>query len=77
MFSGESHTTLNGTMYRATGSKGETVVVEASHEAIRDYGEAAVKHKASEKYDGGQVQDHRFICRKRRQIPFSRLSTNP
>lgn len=56
-FSGDSHTTTNGTIYRTTGNNGETVVVEASYEAIQDYGEPRVQAKANDKYDAGLVYD--------------------
>jgi hypothetical protein len=56
-FSGDSHTTMNGTIYRTKGSHGETIVVEASQEAIEDFGEARVQAKANDKYDAGLVYD--------------------
>ena len=55
-YSGDPSTTLNGTRYRATGSRqGEEILVDASHEAIENFGEKRVKEKASEKYDAGNV----------------------
>jgi hypothetical protein len=56
-FSGDSHTTMNVTIYRTTGSNGETIVVDASYEAIQDFGEARVQAKANDKYDAGLVYD--------------------
>jgi hypothetical protein len=60
---GESRSTLNGTRYRTTGSKGEDVVVEASHEALKDYGETKVQQKASDKYDAGEVHENKVTVR--------------
>jgi hypothetical protein len=57
-YSGDSHTNPSGTIYRAVGSKNdEKIVVNASAEAIRDRGEAAVRQKGSDKYDADQVND--------------------
>jgi len=58
-FSGEKHTSLSGTSYRAFGSQKEMIIVEASHEAIQDYGEDTVQAKASAKYDDGQVSNNK------------------
>ena len=62
-YSGESHATLNGTRYRATGSRDEAVVVEASHEALQDHGQAKVQQKASDKYDAGEVHENKVTVR--------------
>jgi hypothetical protein len=56
-FSGDSQTTPDGTTYRTIGNNGETVTVEASYEAIEDYGEPRVQAKANDKYDAGLVFD--------------------
>jgi hypothetical protein len=50
-FTGESIATTNGTDYRATGSRGESIVVEASHEALQVHGVVAVQQKAVAKYE--------------------------
>jgi hypothetical protein len=62
-FSGDSLATINGTVYRATGSNGENIVVEASHEAMQDYGEPRVQAKANDKYDAGLVYDSKVTVR--------------
>jgi hypothetical protein len=56
-FSGDSQTTPDGTTYKTIGNTGETVTVEASCEAIEDYGEPRVQAKANDKYDAGLVFD--------------------
>jgi hypothetical protein len=38
---------MTGTSYKATGSQGEMVAVEASHEALQDYGESACFQKGA------------------------------
>jgi len=55
--------TMTGTSYKATTPQGEMIIIEASHEALQDYGEAAVKHKASAKYDAGQVENNKVTVR--------------
>jgi hypothetical protein len=62
-FSGDKHTTINSTDYRAFGSQNEMIIVEASHEAIQDFGEDAVQYKASAKYDTGQASNNRVTVR--------------
>ncbi len=62
-FSGEPHAIINGTIYRAIGSNGKTIVVEASREAIEDFGEARVQAKANDKYDAGLVYDGKVTVR--------------
>jgi hypothetical protein len=57
-FTGESLQTMNTTNYKATGSQGELVIVEASHEALQDFGEAAVQQRAGSKYDAGYVSNN-------------------
>ena len=56
-FSGNADATKNGTIYTTTGTNGEKVMVEASYEAIQDYGEPRVQAKANDKYDAGLVFD--------------------
>lgn len=62
-FSGDPHKTMNGAIYRAKGSNGEIVVVEASYEAIQDYGEPRVQAKANDKYDAGLVYENKVTVR--------------
>jgi hypothetical protein len=62
-FSGEKQTTLSITSYRSFGSQNEMIIVEASHEAIKDYGEDTVQAKASAKYDAGQVSNNKVTVR--------------
>lgn len=57
-FTGELMQTTNTTDYKAFGSQGEQIIVKASHEAIHDYGEAAVQTKAVEQYNDNQVVNH-------------------
>jgi len=62
-YTGESHDSLNSTSYKTTGSSGEIVIVEASHEAIQDYGKDTVQARASHKYDAGHVSNNKVIIR--------------
>jgi hypothetical protein len=62
-FPGESLKTINSTEYRAIGSHGELVIVEASDEALQHYGEVAVQQKASAKYDLMEVQSNRVTVK--------------
>jgi hypothetical protein len=62
-FTGESLQTTNTTDYKAIGSQGEQIIVKASHDAIHDYGEAAVQAKAVEKYNDNQVVNHTVTVR--------------
>lgn len=62
-FTGESLQTMNSTNYKATGSQGELVIVEASHEALQDFGEDAVHRAASRKYDAGRVSNNMVSVR--------------
>ncbi|MEW6641717.1 MAG: hypothetical protein AB1586_14530 [Pseudomonadota bacterium] len=55
--------TMTGTSYKASGSQGELVIVEASHEALQDYGEAACQQKGSQKYDAGDVSNNKVQVR--------------
>jgi hypothetical protein len=55
--------TMTGTSYKAMGAQNEIVVVEASHEALQDYGEHACQAKGSQKYDSGQVSNNIVIVR--------------
>jgi UDP-N-acetylglucosamine 2-epimerase len=57
-YTGESMKTMTGTSYKATGSQGEQVIVEASHEALQDYRESACLQKGSQKYDAGKVSNN-------------------
>ena len=57
-YTDESMQTMTGTSYKAMGSQNELVIVEASHEALQDYGEAACQQKGSQKYDAGQVSNN-------------------
>lgn len=52
-FTGESTENPSRRHYRATGSRAELVIVEVSHEALSDYGEARVLQRANEKYEAG------------------------
>jgi hypothetical protein len=62
-FTGEALKTNNSTNYRAIGSHGELVIVEASHEALQDYGEGAVQQKAGAKYDLMEIQNDRVTVK--------------
>lgn len=58
LYTGESMKTMTGTSYRATGSQGELIIVEVSHEALQDYGEPSCLRKGSNKYDSGEVSNN-------------------
>jgi hypothetical protein len=63
-FTGEWLPTINSKDYRAFGSReNELIIVEASHEALHDYGETAVKQRANDKYDAQQIQNNRITVR--------------
>jgi hypothetical protein len=57
-FTGKFLKTLNNTNYRALGSEGELIVVEASDEAVKDFGEDTVQAKASDKYAAGDISNN-------------------
>ena len=54
-YTGETHTDLNGTLFKATGDNGEHIIVHGSHEALKDYGEDRVKQKACDKYNANEI----------------------
>jgi hypothetical protein len=54
-FEGDSHEGMSHKLYRAIGSRDETIIVEVSHETLTDKGEERVLQKASDKYDAGEV----------------------
>ena len=62
-YTGESMNTMTGTSYKASGSQGELVIVEISHEALQDYGEAACQQKGSQKYDSGAISNNKVYVR--------------
>ena len=62
-FTGKSLKTINSTDYRAIGSHGELVIVEASDEVLQDYGEVVVQQKASAKYDLVEMQNNRVMVK--------------
>jgi hypothetical protein len=57
-FTGKFLKTLNTTNYRALGSDGALIVVEASDEAVDDFGENTVQAKARDKYDAGDISNN-------------------
>jgi hypothetical protein len=54
---------LNSTKYKTKGSKGETVLVDVSHESMQDQGVARVQQKASDKYDAGIIDEDQVTIR--------------
>lgn len=46
---------LDRVRFKATGDRGEPVIVVASHEVLQDKGEDAVLQKGSDKYDAGEL----------------------
>lgn len=63
IYTGETLDMLNTISFRAQGSDGEIVVVEASHQVVQDYGEYAVHEKGSHKYDAGDVHNNKVTVR--------------
>jgi len=55
--------TMTGPSYKATCAQGELVIVEVSHEALKDYGESACLLKGNQKYDSGQVSNNNVSVR--------------
>lgn len=62
-FTDKSLQTINSTDYKAIGSHGELIIVEASHEAIQVYGEVTVQARASAKYDANQMANNKVTVR--------------
>jgi hypothetical protein len=58
-FTDDTTENMGRKLFRATGSRGGPVIVEVSHEALQDYGEARALQRASDKYDAGQVSNGR------------------
>jgi hypothetical protein len=56
IFTGQQAKTMTGVSLQATNSEGESVVVQASDEAIQDFGMGRVQDVASNKYDKGQTE---------------------
>jgi hypothetical protein len=48
--------TSNGENAKTSDGDGNTVIVETTHEAIKDHGWDAIFGAASEKYDAGEIE---------------------
>lgn len=56
IFDGHQAEMLTGLSLKASGSSGQAVAVQVSHEAVQDYGLPVVQQAASDKYDAGETE---------------------